>query len=414
MTPMPVELLDVFLNHSKQQLHVGRLALKNRQIYFEYSSDFLATELPLSPFHLPLQTGAILCEDKEFEGLFGVFNDSLPDGWGRLLLDRLVEKQGGNRYSQTPLDRLAMVGPFAMGALTYEPVLSNYTITNDDLQLSQLARDCSLLLDHVTDSDPMELLSLNGSSAGARPKIIVGLSADKTHLIHGGQTLPADFSHWMIKFPASSDSREIGSIEYAYSLMASAAGIPMPETHLFKGAAHEQHGTPDRFFGVKRFDRSGNQPIHMHSLCGLIHADHRTPSLDYQTVLKATLHLTKNVADLEAAFRLACFNVLAHNRDDHSKNFSYLMNAMGEWHLAPAYDLTFSYGPGGEQSTMAMGEGRNPGVAELLTLAGAFDLKTAGDVIAEVQTAVQNWKQFAEKAELSGETRALIWDHLRR
>jgi len=398
MTYQAVDVLNVFFNHYQQKYCLGRLALKNRQIYFEYDESFIATGIQVSPFKLPLKSGVITSDDKIFEGLFGVFNDSLPDGWGRLLLDRQVEKYGINRRQLTALDRLAHVGHFGMGALSYEPEYADYQMTEDNLQLDVLAEETQLVLQGEQEPFFEDLLALNGSSAGARPKIVVAVSRDKKQIIHGMQTLSDGFSHWIIKFPSSIDPKGIAEMEYAYSLMAKAAGIEMPETYLFRGKKNQA------YFGIKRFDRRGNQSIHMHSLCGLIHADHRTPSLDYEMILKVTQALTKNIQEVEKVFRLACFNVLAHNRDDHSKNFSYLLNADNEWQFAPAYDLTFSFGPGGEQSSLVMGEGKNPGVEQLIELGKKIGLKNSKDNIERVYDAISNWKEFASIAGVKSKT----------
>ncbi len=171
----------------------------------------------------------------------------------------------------------------------------------------------------------------------------------------------------------------------------------MPETHLFRTKRN-------KYFGTKRFDRDGDARIHMHSLGGLIHADHRSPSLDYDMVLRVTLALTRNIQDAEKAYALACFNVLAHNRDDHVKNFSFLLNARNEWIFAPAYDLVFSYGPGGEQSMLVMGEGRNPGAAQLQALGKQHGIKNAPEILAKVQKAVANWPRYAKEAEVSAKS----------
>jgi serine/threonine-protein kinase HipA len=136
----------------------------------------------------------------------------------------------------------------------------------------------------------------------------------------------------------------------------------------------------------------------MHSLSGLINADHRTPSLEYDGFLKATLMLTRDVREVEQAFSIACFNVLGHNCDDHTKNFSFLMDAQGKWVLAPAYDLTFSYGPGGWQSMMVMGEGKAPGLADLRKLATKHGIAAADSVITRVQQAIARWPLHAEVA----------------
>jgi serine/threonine-protein kinase HipA len=139
----------------------------------------------------------------------------------------------------------------------------------------------------------------------------------------------------------------------------------------------------------------------MHSLGGLIHSDHRSPSLDYDMVLRVTLALTRNIQDAEKAYALACLNVLAHNRDDHVKNFSFLVNARNEWIFAPAYDLVFSYGPGGEQSMLVMGEGRNPGSAQLQALGKHHGIKNAPEILAKAKWAVANWPRYAEVADVS-------------
>jgi serine/threonine-protein kinase HipA len=188
--------------------------------------------------------------------------------------------------------------------------------------------------------------------------------------------------------------------------MAKAAGVEMPETHLFRTKK-------GKYFGTKRFDRDGDARIHMHSLGGLLHADHRTPSLDYDMVLRVALALTRNIQEAENAYALACFNVLAHNRDDHAKNFSFLLNARNEWIFAPAYDLTFSYGPGGEQSMLVMGEGRNPGTAQLQALGTQHGLKRAPEILTKVQRAVTNWSHYAEEAGLTRKSAQEIADKLK-
>ena len=249
-----------------------------------------------------------------FDGLFGVFNDSLPDGWGRLLLDRTVEKHGLRRGQLNALDRLAYVGQNGMGALSYEPDRSQIADDEKPLPLDRLAEESAIMLAGESEEVFEELLRLNGSSSGARPKIVAQVSADRKRVIHGQGQLKSGFEHWMIKFPSSQDARDIGRIEYAYSLMARDAGVEMPETHLFRTRKRA-------YFGTKRFDRQGDRRIHMHSLSGLIHADHRHPSLDYDMILRVVMVLTKNVIEAEKAYALACFNVLAHNRDDHSQEF---------------------------------------------------------------------------------------------
>lgn len=394
MAYSPTALLTVYLDARDQRRKVGRLAFRDRQVLFEYDASFLATGIEISPIKLPLRPGVFTPETAIFDGLFGVFNDSLPDGWGRLLLDRTVEKHGIHRGELTPLDRLGYVGQRGMGALSYEPELGRENTDTEELSLDKLAEESAVVLAGENEEVFEELLRLNGSSSGARPKIVAQVSADKKRIIHGQQGLQPGFAHWMIKFPSSQDAKDIGAIEYAYSLMARDAGVEVPEAHLFRMKRN-------KYFGTKRFDRDGDARIHMHSLGGLIHADHRSPSLDYDMVLRVTLALTRTMQDAEKAYSLACFNVLAHNRDDHVKNFSFLLNLRDEWIFAPAYDLVFSYGPGGEQSMLVMGEGKNPGSTQLLALGKQHGIKNAPEILAKVRGVVANWTRYADQAEVT-------------
>ncbi|MEQ1829214.1 MAG: type II toxin-antitoxin system HipA family toxin [Pirellula sp.] len=402
MKYVPVKILNVFLAFGDTPLQVGRLALVRRKIYFEYSPSFIARGLEISPAKLPLQSGAKAPVTEIFDGLFGVFNDSLPDGWGRLLLDRQVQALGIAPEKLGPLDRLTHVGNFGMGALVYEPCEPHVSKHPHQLDLDRLAEESTRIAQGEQIST--ELLELAGSSAGARPKIMVGISDDATQFIHGQQDLPTGFEHWMIKFTSNQDREDAGNIEYAYSLMAKAAGIEMMPTKLFlakKGVG---------YFGVKRFDRVLTRRVHLHSVSGLIDANHQMPSIDYDHVLRATYFLTKNISEVKKAFRLSCFNVFAHNRDDHAKNFAYLMDEEGNWRLSPAYDLTFSGGPGGEHCTTVSGEGKHPAAEHLLLLASTFSIgaKEAKQIIEQVKSVVLDWKRYAEMASVARASATMI------
>jgi serine/threonine-protein kinase HipA len=404
MSYQATELLHVFYNARNEKRALGRLAMNERKILFEYDDAFLRSNIEISPFKLPLKAGVHLCDDNLFDGLFGVFNDSLPDGWGRLLLDRQVERHGILRGQLTPLDRLAYVGENGMGALSYQPDLATIATSEQNIELDKIAQEAQIVLTGSNEEIFEELLQLNGSSGGARPKIVAQVNLDKTKIIHGLHTLKSGYEHWMIKFTSSTDPKDNGAIEYAYSLMANEAGINMPDTHLFKT---DKGAT---YFGIKRFDREGNKAIHMHSLCGLIHADHNNPSLDYEDFLKVTLILTKNMEEVEQAFRLACFNVFIHNRDDHSKNFSFILDNSNQWKLSPAYDLTFSYGPAGEHSTMIMGEGKNPNMEHLIALAKKVSIKesVAKNIIEQVRHAVNQWTTFSDEVGVTNKSKKNI------
>ena len=384
--------LKVGLDFGGDILPVGRLANRAGKIYFEYDAAFLKTGLNISPLRLPPEPGLKTFDPILFEGLPGVFNDSLPDGWGRLLFDRLLRSEGILVGDISPLDRLAPVGLTGIGALVYEPDYSSPN-PNDALNLNILAAQTREALTGEAENVLQELLALNGSSAGARPKAMIGVDASRKNILNSEHTLPEGFEHWLVKFSNSSDGDDAGAIEYVYSLMAKEAGLEMMPTHLFPAEIGSG------YFATKRFDRNGKRRLHTHTVCGLLHSDFRTPSVDYEDLLTLTEVVTRDVREVEKMFRLAVFNVLAHNRDDHSKNFTFLMNEAGDWKLSPAYDLTFSSGPRGEQSTMVMGEGKNPGVEHLIELGGLTKISrtTITQIISDTKQALDSWESLAKK-----------------
>jgi serine/threonine-protein kinase HipA len=400
---LSVTEVKVGINFGKGVQAVGRLAARDHKIYFEYDSSFIKSGIEISPLRLPLQSGVQSFDYDLFEGLPGVFNDSLPDGWGRLLFDRFARTQGILPADITPLDRLAHVGSHALGALVFEPDHSEDD-TQNDISLDSLATQAQEVLDGTSDDVLAELIALNGSSAGARPKALIGVNDKRDHIIHGVHDLPAGYAPWMVKFPNSQDGLDAGAIEYVYALMAKEAGISMPDVHLFPA----QRGAG--YFAIKRFDRDGDERYHMHTACGLLHSDFRTPSLDYEDLVALTGMMTRDVREVEKLYQLAVFNVLAHNRDDHSKNFSYLMDSQGGWKLSPAYDLTFSSGPRGEQSTMVMGEGRNPNTSHLLKLADEAKIKKdrAAEIIDATKSSLSKWPTLAKQYGVSDTNIKLI------
>ena len=389
-----IKVLEIVvgLNFGEATIPVGRLAERNRKIYFEYHKSFIEHRLEISPLRLPLKPVLVSFDYSLFEGLPGVFNDSLPDGWGRLLFDRFARSRGTFPSDITPLNRLAHVGGNGLGALVYEPDFSMAESSNE-VDLDRLAAQAQDVLDGSSDDVLQELLALNGSSGGARPKALIGLNDTRQNIVHGAHELPDGFVPWIIKFGSTQDGADAGAIEYVYAKMAINAGIYMPETHLFpaqKGAG---------YFAVKRFDRDGSRRFHMHTACGLLHSDFRTPSLDYEDLIALTGALTRDAREVEKLYQMAVFNVLAHNRDDHAKNFSFLMDKDGQWRLSPAYDLTFCSGPRGEQSTMVMGEGRNPSISDLINLGREANISKIriSKIIDQTRTALSNWKIFAQE-----------------
>ena len=399
----PTKEVKVSLNFVEETMPVGRLALHKRKIYFEYDTKFIESGIELSPINLPLQPGVQHFDSTLFEGLPGVFNDSLPDGWGRLIFDRFMRSHNVMPKDITPLDRLTNVGSNALGALVFEPDHCQNDMQNT-ISLDKLSRQTQEVLVGASDDVLAELIALNGSSAGARPKALIGVNDNKGNIIHGVNDLPEGFAPWIVKFPNTQDGPDAGAIEYVYALMAKEAGISMPDVHLFsaqKGAG---------YFATKRFDRDGTNRYHMHTACGLLHSDFRTPMLDYEDLMALTCKLTRDIREMKKMFQLAVFNVLAYNRDDHSKNFSFLMDLKELWKLSPAYDITYSSGPGGEQSTMVMGEGLNPNLEHLLKLAEVtkINITQAQEIIKSTRASLAKWPMLAKQYGVSGVNIKLI------
>lgn len=350
-------------NSALQVLYDGRLVgtlamTANHKAAFQYSEEWLEHGFSISPFSLPLKNQVFVPNKDYFDGLFGVFTDSLPDNWGSLLLNRLLRANGQNPDKLTVLDRLAIVGTSGMGALTYYPE-KEIQEKQGHSNLDELAEQCQKLLNTEYSDKLDELYRLGGTSGGARPKIMTTIDGEE----------------WIIKFPAHVDGRNAGKMEYDYSCCAKQCGITMSETRLFPSDKCEG------YFGTKRFDRvidNGTQKrIHMLTAAALLELDFEQQSLDYHSLMKLTKILTRDyLEDVNNMFRRMCFNVFAHNRDDHSKNFTYLYHeAENRWRLSPAYDLTYSNTYYGEHTTTVDGNGRNPGEKEILAVGVAAGME---------------------------------------
>ena len=367
-----IKSLQVFYNEKK----VGTLALmKNNIVAFEYDSNWITNGFSISPFSLPLKKQVFIPRIDPFDGLYGVFSDSLPDGWGRLLVDRMLNSQNINPREISQIDRLAIVGETGMGALSYKP---EYNLLEDkDYQedYDNLALSCKKILNTEHSADLDKLFKLGGSSGGARPKILTKI----------------DNEDWIIKFPSSLDDSNIGKLEYLYSVCAKKCKIDMPETKLFPSKISSG------YFGIKRFDRKklstgAIRKLHMISVSGLLETSHKIPNLDYNDLMQLTLNLTKSFEEVEKLFRLMCFNVFSHNRDDHSKNFSFIYNEdLNKWELSPAYDLTYSYSINGEHATTINGNGVNPSLNDILKVAEkiGLDKKKAEKIAIEIRETVR-------------------------
>lgn len=316
-----------------------------------------------SPYFLPLKSGLSIAKRDPFTGGFGVFDDSLPDGWGNLILDRYLKEKGFDPDRLTILQRLALVGSTGRGALEYKPDWSVES-NQDKIDFDQLAVETEKILasNEYTGNNIETLYRYGGSSGGARPKVFVKI----------------DGKEWLVKFRTSVDKQDIGEVEYKYSLLAKKCGIKMPETHLFEG----------KYFGVERFDRTpdGNKihTISMAGLAGLVNADYRIPSLDYATILKVCHDLTKNMEEVYNLFRQMVFNIAIKNRDDHAKNFSFQL-VDNEWRLSPAYDILPSTRFGGYHTTTVNNTG-DPKLTDIMAVANEVGLskQKAKEIVEEI------------------------------
>lgn len=364
---------------------LGTLADDGRTLLFEYSAPALAQGLELSPRHLKLRAGAYGDFPPYLHRLPGLVADTLPDGWGLLLMDRLFRQQG---RTAGPLERLAFIGDRAMGALRFEPA-DEQPLPAVDLALFALAREAQQVLAGKATEALRELVLTGGSPHGTRPKALVQYDPATQAL----STLPdAPGQPWLVKFQAHGEHKEACAIEHLYAELARDCGLDVPETAYFD-LSPKLAG-----FGIARFDREGALRVPVHSLAGLLHADFRVPSTDYTTLLRATHLMTRDQREVEKAYARAVFNVIFHNRDDHAKNFAWRLGRDRRWRLAPAFDLTFSEGPGGHHFSDVCGEGLCITRAHLLQLAdqGGVDRPVAEGIIERIAEQADTFKRRAQ------------------
>ena len=368
---------DKFINVYYNNTHTGVLAkTQNGLIAFEYSDEFIQSGFSISPLSLQLIKKLYLPKDYfTFQGLFGVFNDSLPDGWGRLIVDRYLSSKGINPHEVSLLERLAVISDYGMGALEYKPEYEVIEFDNSSYDLDKLSKNCANLFEDKQVDNIDELFNMAGSSGGARPKVLVSYNNEQ----------------WIIKFAGRNDISESGIMEYDYNITAKECGIEVPEHKLFSSNIY--HG----YFGVKRFDRFNGKKIHMVSACGLLETSHRIPNLEYNQLMKLTFKITNSMEEVKKMYRLMVFNVLAHNRDDHGKNFSYIYDEMEKrYKLSPAYDLTYSFSINNEHATTINGKGRDISVGDMLDVAkkSDVDIRFAKNVIKEIQEKTSVLKKY--------------------
>jgi serine/threonine-protein kinase HipA len=348
---------------------LGTLADDGQDVLFQYAPQALARGLQLSPIRLPLRAPAYPDRQADYAQLHGVpglIYDSLPDGWGYRLMHRRMRARGIDPEKASALDRLAYLGANTMGALTYATALPD-ALDGRDLTLLDLAQEVQAVL--VDDSHEVlaELARAGGSAGGARPKAVVYFNPDTAQMsTQASAVLGAQA--WLVKFPGSDDAPDSCALEALYADVAHRCHLGMTATRFFELPGGRSA------FATQRFDRRGEQRVHVHSLAGLLHANFQVPSVSYEDFFRVTRRLTRDQRELKKAVQRCVFNILMNNRDDHAKNLSFLLEADGSWRLAPPYDLTYCPGYKGEHFMDVAGVGAAPEREHVLKAAKAAGL----------------------------------------
>ncbi|PKM15604.1 MAG: toxin HipA [Gammaproteobacteria bacterium HGW-Gammaproteobacteria-2] len=400
---------------------------------FQYDPEFARSGIEVAPLTLPLSDRVYQFPElprAAFHGLPGLLADSLPDRFGNALIDAWLATQGRTPDSFNAVERLCYTGARGMGALEFVPSLGPGPKRATTIEIDALVRLASEVLTqraglhgNLADGEALnDILRVGTSAGGARAKAVIAWHP-QTGEVRSGQVAAGEgFEYWLLKFDgvAGNKDKELddpqgyGAIEYAYHLMAKAAGITMAECRLL-----EENGR--RHFMARRFDRlPGGGKLHMQSLGALAHFDYnQAGAYGYEQALLVIRQLQLPMADVEQQFRRMVFNIVARNQDDHVKNIAFLMDRQGRWSLSPAFDLTYSYNPSGawtasHQMTL---NGKRDGFTmdDFKQCANAAVMKRgrAERIVAEVIAAVARWPEFAAAAKVDARWREQIHEHLR-
>jgi len=380
---------------------------------FRFTREFRQRGIELSPLHMPVSEDRTFIfpdlPEATYKRLPALLSDALPDDFGNALIDKYMADRGISAAAVTPLDRLAYMSNRAMGALTFHPARGPATRTATPIEMSRLVAEArravrgDIATQDTANAALRGIIEVGTSAGGARAKAVIAWNPATQEIRTGQLAAPRGFEHWLLKFDGMGADQELGTaahygrIEYAYFLMARAAGINISESRLLEenGRAH---------FMTRRFDRAqGDVRHHMQTLCAMAHLDYKLKGTHSYAQLFGTMRaLQLPYKDQEEAFRRMVFNVMARNCDDHTKNFSFLLRQGSTWELAPAYDVTFAHNPAGEWTNQHLlsvnGKFKDITYLDLLAVAERFGIGTAPDVIAQVRVSVKRWSEFAEHA----------------
>ena len=405
---------------------IGAVSMEAEQDYadFQYDPEFARSGIEISPLMMPLNDRVYRFPELPritFHGLPGLLADSLPDKFGNALIDAWLATQGRTTGSFSAVERLCYTGARGMGALEFEPATGPRPRRAEKIEIDALVRLASEVLacrgqlqgsfhTAVQGKALADILRVGTSAGGARAKAVIAWNP-KTDEMRSGQIRAGEgFEYWLLKFDGVSgnkdkeleDPKDYGVIEYAYHLMAKAAGISMSECRLL-----EENGR--RHFMTRRFDRlAGGEKLHMQSLCGLAHYDYnQAGAYSYEQALLVIRQLELPMAAVEEQFRRMVFNIVARNQDDHPKNIAYLMDKQGLWSLAPAFDVINSYNPSGSWTAahqMTLNGKRDGFKMEDFSLCANGALMKRGraaTILEEVKAVVRRWPEFAAEARLA-------------
>lgn len=417
-------------------IDVGTLAFTEDSpwVAFEYDPAWIAAGFSLSPLHMPLSPAVYqfpTLARETYRGLPAVFADSLPDDFGNALINNWLARRGLDKNQFGALDRLLYTGTRGMGALEYQEAIELPKNKDDELQLSALVELAQKVLNdrdrvdiEASEQDAMShLLQVGTSAGGARPKAVIAVNHDRTHILSGQVTIPEGFEHYLLKFDGVTEQRSdketfgdpkgFGLMEFSYYQMATRCGINMSASEILT-----EHGRSH--FMTRRFDREGNQKYHVLTLCGMDHADFRQPGqYSYEELLSVARQLNLSVKEQEQIFRRMVFNVIARNHDDHTKNTAFYVNDNFDWALAPAYDIAYSYKPGSpwvDQHQMTIDGKRDHFTRDNLLavsqLISRLSVKNANNIIDKTLEEVSRWPEIAEENHIFPELRDEISKNL--
>lgn len=336
-----------------------RMNPEGRLCIFQYDRNWLASGFSISPIHLPLKSEVFIADSQPFYGNFGIFEDSLPDGYGRYLLNRILKKKGINDFELTPIQCLSIVGSAGMGALSYVPE----SLVSEEKTLPQLdeLQELALLVLSEKHNDDEDVLYFNsGNSGGCRPKALMTDCEGR----------------WLVKFRHTYDSEDMGAMEFNYNKVAKECGITVPRFKLID----------NKYFASERFDiNHRGERLHTATAGALLNESILLPKMDYRTLLHLTGYLTQSEKEVEQMYKRMIFNILTANKDDHAKNFSFIFDA-GAWCLAPAYDLTLcSSGYHGQHATSVNNNG-SPNYEDVIIVGQSIkiSLNRCNEIIEEI------------------------------